>query len=138
MVGHMSEPMVCPRRIEVGADFAAQYPRHDKWRKGRGGARTCSWCGSLHPDYVMESMRFGSELGPTDKSYKVYLPDGKFYFQHLSEDQRREFVELYNERPRRQYDDRGGFEVVADGTSQVAVGFPGYFYVLPFFMGPRA
>lgn len=41
--------------------------------------------------------------------------EAKFYFQHLSEDQCREFVWLYNAR-------------------QIQVGYPGRFYVLPFFM----
>lgn len=41
--------------------------------------------------------------------------EAKFYFQHLSEDQRREFVDHYNSR-------------------RVKVGYPGRFYVPPFFM----
>jgi hypothetical protein len=94
------------------------------------------------------------ELGPTDKSYKIYLqnkagpklkqsyrkdcdmgkpgskctgPDdcvhwvteeqdhGKFYFQHLSEEQMKRFVDLYNDQT-------------------IKCGYPGYFYVNPFFM----
>lgn len=41
----------------------------------------------------------------------------KFYFQHLSVDQRKKFVNLYN-----------------DGT--IKVGYPGRFYCRPFFMAP--
>ena len=40
---------------------------------------------------------------------------GKFYYQHLSEDQKRRFVALHNE-------------------GKMAIGHPGHFYVLPFFM----
>lgn len=41
----------------------------------------------------------------------------KFYFQHLSEDQRREFVELLN-------------------AGTMRIGYPGHFYVRPFFTRP--
>ena len=41
--------------------------------------------------------------------------EAKFYFQHLSEAQGREFVDLYNSR-------------------QMKVGYPGHFYQPPFFM----
>lgn len=39
----------------------------------------------------------------------------KFYFQHMSEEQRREFIELLN-------------------AGTVRIGYPGYFYVTPFFI----
>lgn len=39
----------------------------------------------------------------------------KFYFQHLNEPEQREFVALHN-------------------SKKIRVGFPGYFYVMPFFM----
>lgn len=42
----------------------------------------------------------------------------KFYYQHLSEDQRDEFIELINSR-------------------RMQIGYPGRFYVLPFFAQPR-
>lgn len=67
----------------------------------------------------MEAVRQGKSLEPTDKNYKTYvdLPTefSKFYFQHLSEAQRKEFVRLVNA-----------------GTVKLA--YPGHFYVLPFFM----
>jgi hypothetical protein len=64
----------------------------------------------------------GLDMEPTDKSYKVYVPGlsgtlghgsptGKFYFQHLSAEQRTRFVELVN-----------------SGTVKAC------FYVTPFFM----
>lgn len=112
---------------------------------------TCSFCGSLNNDYLMERLEKGDvECGPTDKSYKVYVrnrggepfkqtyracpmdssctgPDDcthwvtrsveetKFYFQHLTRDQMRRFVEMAN----------GGL---------IAMGYPGHFYTLPFFI----
>jgi hypothetical protein len=66
------------------------------------------------------------ELGPTDKNYKAYVENAggepikvhgasKFYFQHLSEDQRKYFVQLLNEK-------------------RIKIGVPGHFYVYPFFI----
>ena len=58
---------------------------------------------------------------PTDKSYKVYVDGpmfrsgrGKFYFYHLNEAEQRRFVEMMNE-------------------GRPTMGYPGHFYVLPFF-----
>lgn len=115
----------CPRRAEsfVRDDAVDTWPVHD-YSDAPGiinnSRRSCSYCRSLHPDDFMAAIRDGAEIGPTDKSYKAYVEwdgspsRGKFYYQHLSEEQRREFVALLN-----------------DGTMRV--GYPGYFYVLPFF-----
>lgn len=58
-------------------------------------------------------------LTPTDKNYKVYVEGAgintKFYFQHLSTDQKKRFVDCMNE------------------TGKLKLDLPGYFYVLPFF-----
>jgi hypothetical protein len=83
-----------------------------EWRDDR----TCHFCGSVHPDDFMEATLNGTQLSATDKRYKVYVMGGprgmqKFYFVHLSEAQKTEFVELYNNQ-----------------VAQVN------FYVLPFFM----
>lgn len=129
---HGAEPLKqrCPRRVEDGAGDA--YNRTgdpampDTWShrsQMAGGIRAlhCDYCGSLHPDRFMDLVREGCEVGPTDKSYKVYIhgPKGgmetKFYFQHLSDEQRREFVDLLNEK-------------------RVQIGYPGHFYVRPFFV----
>jgi hypothetical protein len=99
----------------------------------------------------MERLERGDvECGPTDKSYKVYVrnrggepfkqsyrncppnsactgpadcahwvtrevAEHKFYFQHLTNDQMRRFVEMAN-------------------AGQIAMGYPGHFYTLPFFI----
>jgi hypothetical protein len=109
---------LCPQRIE--GPF--RYPDKDTWRSDD----TCSHCGSMNPDILMKRLEAGNiELGPTDKSYKVYVKNAggenvlaiKFYFQHLNEDQKRRFVELLNE-------------------SKLKLGMPGHFYRLPFSIQP--
>lgn len=117
----MDKPDICPRASENGAvleQFQPPFNGEMVWREDR----TCSYCGSLNPDALMERLEAGDvELGPTDKSYKVYVrdlthrrSDGKFYFQHFSREQQRRFIELYNAR-------------------KIKMAFPGHFYVLPFF-----
>jgi hypothetical protein len=76
----------------------------------------CDYCGSLHPDEFMARIKAGENIGPTDKSYKAYVGNmEKFYFQHLSEAQKREFVALLN-------------------SKSLKIGFPGHFYTLPYFI----
>jgi hypothetical protein len=91
---------------------------------------TCSYCGSLDPDILMERIEAGTiKLTGSDKAYKTYIENdggapllqsirvdkdggadpakwvwetrevsqGKFYFEHLSVEQRKRFVELWNE-----------------------------------------
>jgi hypothetical protein len=79
----------------------------------------------MPPDEFMALVEGGQvELGTTDKSYKVYVKNStsgktsKFYFQHLSIEQRKRFVEFMNEKRLRF---EGG------------IGF----YVRPFFVAPR-
>lgn len=108
------EKFSCPRRLLPDTV--------DTWRNGS----SCSFCGSLHPDVFMERALAGTiTLGPTDKAYKVYveategtdkLDTVKFYFTHLSEAQQDEFIAALN-------------------AKTLNVGYPGYFYALPFFIG---
>lgn len=103
--------MLCPRRIE---SLVHKLPESDSWEK-RDGVLRCSYCGSAHPDFLFSSIEAEKLLTPTDKSYKVYIDDStKFYFQHLSEDERKRFTDLYN-------------------SGKIKVHFPGYFYTKPFF-----
>lgn len=119
----------CPRRYEIGNgdEGTDTWDVRTQMHKGLQ-ARHCSWCGSLHPDDFMRLVKDGWMVGATDKSYKAYLgspdPGGssmetKFYFQHLSDEQKQEFVDLYNAR-----------QIVFSG----GIGF----YRLPFFMKPRS
>lgn len=102
--------MKCPRRAENPGPWKF-LPEEDSWDRDN----TCSYCGSINPDEFMRLAEAGTELGPTDKSYKVYMPTGKFYFQHLSEEQCRKFVDLLNEK-------------------KLVIGYPGHFYSKPFFV----
>jgi hypothetical protein len=118
---------MCPRRQELGP--MAKLPAGpDEFivRKLDGNVGminyaepACTWCGSLSGDRFMQMIKDGYTIGPTDKNYKAYVQTGdgfhgKFYYQHLSEEQRAEFIELLNNRTAK-------------------LGFPGYFYVLPYF-----
>lgn len=131
----------CPRRMQEmgpwskdgGQDTWEEQPRQPGELTPR-----CSFCGSLHPGKFLELVAQGWAVGPTDKTYKVYLhqvfngpertaapgeplpaleqyTQSKFYFQHLSEAQQRQFIDLYN-------------------RQAIHFAKPGYFYVLPFFM----
>lgn len=126
----------CPRRgespipdayIEEGRDLAAP----DYWRT-IGGLNRCTYCGSLHPDEFMRRLRAGDEIGPTDKSYKAYMaPDhAKFYFQHLSVEQRREFIDMLNVK-------NGHADLAPEGTPAMRIGYPGHLYTEPFFVTRR-
>jgi hypothetical protein len=144
--------MKCPRRVEG----PLLDDTDDKYREDD----TCSYCGSLNPETFMARLEAGDmEVGPTDKSYKVYLENrgganfkmshrqdcdcvferglsgaetlakveacphwvtgershSKFYFQHLSSEQQRRFIELLN-------------------AGKLKIGVPGYFYRTPFFI----
>ena len=108
----------CPRRY---VELIAEPGLPDTWQN-KGVVRTCSYCGSLHPEAFMKLATEGSELGPTDKNYKVYIKAPlldvampKFYFQHLPYEDRRNFLDLLN-------------------TRKLNIDYPGHFYVLPFFI----
>ena len=50
----MTEQHLCPRRKEIGNNLEKTFkvPKYDTWREqnNANGLRTCSWCGSVHPD----------------------------------------------------------------------------------------
>lgn len=54
----------CPRIAEDGRP-----PLDSHWRPDG----TCSYCGSISPAVLFKAIADGCELGPTDKSYKVYV-----------------------------------------------------------------
>lgn len=142
--------------------------------------RTCSYCGSAHPEDFLNAVADGFQVTPTDKNYKAYvdLPNrnpgakrvmgassgdprpsdkwvaastltdeqlvemgwspnsgshryswflidevgatrnAKFYFQHLSQAQRDQFIDLYN-------------------AQVMKLAYPHYFYTRPYFCKPR-
>ena len=107
----------CPRRREssFGMETGTAFAPPDVWQKVDPWGVTCSWCGSIKPEDFLAAIRQGIEIVPTDKDYKAYVTGGgKFYFQHLDEAQRQEFIKLYNDKT-------------------MKVGYPGYFYTHPFF-----
>lgn len=114
----MSEVFYCPRGHGPDSPFKAPFNGEAHWRDDG----TCSYCGSLSPELLFDQIAKGAEIGPTDKSYKIYvrLVDhqvrgaGKFYFQHLSSEEQTRFIDLVN-------------------SKAMKIGIPGHFYVLPFF-----
>lgn len=117
------EKFTCPRRVENGMEdgpFVGAGKNLDTWDTRQLGRNPqCSYCGSIDPDSFLIRIKAGEELGITDKSYKAYLPGAtmtKFYFQHLSKDQRTEFIRMLN-------------------AKEVTFGWPGHFTVLPYFIG---
>lgn len=99
----------CPRRLELS--FGKLEENIDSWREDG----TCTYCGSLNPAEFFKAIISGIEIGPTDKNYKCYVAGGKkFYFQHLTKPQQEEFIRLLN-------------------AKQINIGYPSYFYALPYF-----
>lgn len=94
--------MRCPRRDDMlatiaslsGQPFVAPDPEMgdgDEW-----GEDGCSYCGSLSPTEFLARAAFGEMIIPTDKNYKAYIGDyEKFYFGHLTREQRREFAQMW-------------------------------------------
>lgn len=111
--------MQCPRKIgDTGGSPVFKIAQsEDTWRENN----TCSYCGSLHPDEFMRRLETGEQVIPTDKGYKAYVGPGlqKFYYPHLSEEQKKRFIELYN-------------------TKKMNVGVPGHLYVLPYFFSRKS
>lgn len=117
-IENVADRYICPRRVEIAA--MVRLAPADTWLD-RTGKLYCGHCGSLHPLAFMRAVTNNVELGPTDKSYKVYVGRSggdKFYFQHLSIVDRLVFIDLLN--------------------AQVPnIGYPGYFYTRPFFIAPH-
>ena len=73
----MSESMMCPDRKNYTGPNSPDGT--DQWRVMPNGDRTCSFCGSLHPDDFLALCKLAGEEGadvrivPTDKDYKVYV-----------------------------------------------------------------
>lgn len=120
-VGETLKPFSCPRR------FSFDPAPSDLWEKRNysDGITHCSYCGCMNNDTFMELLENEKiTIGTTDKNYKVYVHmrddtsevlRANFYFQHLTEEQKRRFVDLYN-------DNKVHFDQGGD------------FYVTPYFM----
>jgi len=67
--------MICPER--GNNPQIPGMPTTDEWRSMPDGTRTCSYCGSLHPDDFVDILYgyLGDDsfkFEPTSKGYKVY------------------------------------------------------------------
>lgn len=106
---------LCPRRAENGMPAELQ-PYMNEGGDIHDGR--CIYCGSVTQEEFFKFVEDGGEVGPTDKSYKVYIhghaKSVKFYFQHLDEAGQARFIELVN-------------------AGKMKIGYPGYFYTLPYF-----
>jgi hypothetical protein len=109
----LREEFLCPRRRE-GGSIPFNFPKVDQWETDPEGMLRCSWCGSLHPQLFMALVAVGEEVGPTDKSYKLYIKDHlKFYTQHFGD-----FDKEY-----------GDAFIDAYLKGEIRWGYPGYPYV---------
>lgn len=101
----------CGRRDDMFGVNRGDAELPDTWDMGPDGNRTCSYCGSIHPDDLMKICRLVLEderysVDGTDKSYKVYVripgvvnaSQGaiKFYKQHAPRDASKEDQELFS------------------------------------------
>lgn len=121
----------CPRRSEHGSLEVAV--SDDCFYRNRVAETDivdgrCRFCGSMSGDAFM-SVLDTAKITPTDKDYKVYVEleeteligrnvvrkTSKFYFQHLSPEQKQAFVERMN-------------------AKTLIIGFPGHFYTTPYFV----
>lgn len=67
---HPSEGHRCGRRNDL---FARDDGSKDWWGKSRGH-RSCSYCGSMHPDDLFAAIDAGTcQISGTDKNYKIYV-----------------------------------------------------------------
>lgn len=108
----------CGRRDESWYGELGDTTEPDTWDRGPDGNRTCSYCGSLHPEDFFVLVKAAADAGPdagddvpsinpSDKGYKIYVrqkgvrnaSEGgiKFYTQHLprpvSEERNKEYAD---------------------------------------------
>lgn len=67
---HPDAGHLCPHRVESNMSHARE---GRDWFEKRDGHDCCSYCGSLSQGEFFTAIDKGAELGPTDKSYKVYV-----------------------------------------------------------------
>ncbi len=115
-----SDIFICPSRTDEMPEIEAYFDENG----------LCSNCGSLRPEVFLQRLRDQDiELGPSDSNFYVHVinnggdpfpeQEAIFYFFHLNEEQRDEFVRIWN-------------------FVEVSIGYPGHFYYLPFFVKPKS
>lgn len=81
--------MNCPRRLNEFGPWDHEENDADSWRVDG----TCSFCGGIKPEKVLELIKSGHTITRTDKNYKIYIngpdvPNGKgmdkVYLQHFN------------------------------------------------------
>lgn len=144
----MSQSFFCPRGPGPGTVFKPPFNGEATWREDG----TCSFCGSLNPDEFMRRLEAGDvEVGPTDKSYKVYVKNvGGAQFKQTYRD-------CPSDAPKHGPDDCTHWVTREVGDTKfyfqhlspeqqrfielynerrMRIGYPGHFYVTPFFCAP--
>lgn len=141
------EKFTCGRR---GGWFAigAEVEKEDHWREDN----TCSYCGSLNPDTLLSRLRQGDvELGPTDKSYKLYVnnsggepfkqtyrscprdckvgPEECTHWVTRDTNNTKFYFQHFNEQHRHEF-------ITLYNEKKLKFGYPGYFYTMPYFCAP--
>lgn len=71
----------------------------------------------LTPSVALDQIEAGEEIIPTDKNYKMYVgpKQDKCYFDEFTVEEKQRFIDLWN-------------------SKKLRIGYPYYFYVLPFFV----
>jgi hypothetical protein len=87
----------------------------DRWMAGDFVARVRAAACADHADNVDQAVEHEWQQMPSASGHGQVV--AKFYYQHLSSEQKDQFIELVN-------------------TKRMKIGIPGHFYVLPFFCTP--
>jgi hypothetical protein len=130
----------CGRRTDLFAP-GADKEFEDSWRDDG----TCSYCGSVNPDWVMNLAEQGKlQFGPTDKNYKAYVrwmkdgsevpkedPDPQKDFAayqtfHVASESHKFYFQHFNEGHKKRFID-------LYNSGRMKIGHPGYFYSGLFF-----
>lgn len=69
----MQVPMCTNQAVWENGEKRWSAQKGRKWPEGVDRPRTCSHCGSVHPEDLIELVKQGWELEPTGKCYKYYF-----------------------------------------------------------------
>lgn len=96
----MTSPFKYPSSCEEGTWNENRWGERDsdKWPEGFPKPRTCSFCGSVHPDDLLALVKAGWTCEMSTKRYKSYwhppkgqvIPPVKLYSNHVTQEQAKE------------------------------------------------